>query len=148
MSLPRLPDSQTPVSLAVRPRILLAEDDRMVGEMLRMVLEEDYEVLYVANSEQALLAFSDQRIDVVLLDYWLSGESGHAVADRADQASVPIVWMTGERNAAAMLETDLHVLLLKPFSVSLVQETLATALRRGETMAVSGFPQLVLGKPI
>ena len=106
------------------PRVLIVEDDDLVSTVLCEMLDEDYEVLSATTVEAAFAVLASQRIDVVLLDYNLPGGCGKAVAD---QAQVPIVWMSGDHNAAQRVGTDSRVFLSKPFHVEHVLEALAKA---------------------
>jgi len=106
------------------PRLLMVEDDAMVSILLCEVLEEDYDVVHVASSKEALRVLAEQRIDVLLLDYLLPGGCGDEVANRADKMGLPMAWMTGDPASVEKLGADSHPLLLKPFGIYRILEVL------------------------
>src|SRR5579859_152608 len=97
------------------PRILVVEDDDMVGEILKVMLDECYDVASVAEVRRALAEIAAQPINVVLLDYNLPDACGEDVAECAGRAGVPVVWMTGDLAAADALTAQHHAVLTKPF---------------------------------
>jgi len=120
------PSPGLPPAAASRPCALVVEDDSQVREILSVVLEDDYDVICAAQPEAALATLlSGSRIDVILLDYFLAGGNGRGIAKHADQAGVPMVWMTASMNAIEMNGT--HTILLKPFGVQAVLDALANA---------------------
>jgi len=114
--------------MSPRPHLLLVEDDEMVCDMLREVLDEEYDVSCVATGKQAVAEIAGRRFDTVLLDYRLSDGNGQRVADFAIKASVPVVWMTGDPEAARKILGGSHVLLTKPFGIPVLRRMLAEAL--------------------
>src|ERR1041385_4472300 len=115
-----------------RPRsLLVVEDDKAVAESLTRVLtSEDYSVLNASSCDEALLEFSRNDIDIVLLDLTLGAEDGWNVlhALRSLQPDLPII-VTSARAS----ELDPHSsrtatgVLEKPFDVpkllDLLEET-------------------------
>lgn len=61
-------------------RILLVEDDAMLGETLQSALEpQGYTVDWLTDGQQALHAISDQHFDLVILDLGLPRLDGMTV---------------------------------------------------------------------
>ena len=110
-----------------RPRVLVVEDEALISEMLNDALSDDYEVVCADNVAQALSAIRDQRIDVILLDAYLHGETGAAVGKHAEQTEVPLIWMTGDPDALVNLGVDASIVLRKPFDLQRLSETIAKA---------------------
>jgi DNA-binding NtrC family response regulator len=104
-----------PILRRHRVRALVVEDDAQVGEILSVALGDDYDVICVAQPDEALatLIFGD-CVDV-LLDYFLAGGNGDGIAKHADQIGVPLVLMTGSSDAIKVNYT--HTILPKPFGV-------------------------------
>ena len=73
-------------------RLLLVEDNPLVGTMLRVNLgQEGFEVHWHTTGESALLALEQERFDLALLDIGLAGISGIEVAvDVAQVLSDPM----------------------------------------------------------
>jgi DNA-binding NtrC family response regulator len=113
--------------MSARPTVLVVENDERVRDVLGDMLDEHYTVFRVATAEAAISMLAGDRIDVILLDYHLSGRSGQSVAQRAEQANVPIVWMTADLTAAEALSMASYLLLAKPFGIDAALETLARA---------------------
>ena len=50
-------------------KILIADDDKNICELLKMYLEkEDYEVVTAGNGEEAIAKFDSENPDLILLD--------------------------------------------------------------------------------
>ena len=78
-------------------RILVVEDDLMIGMLIDDVLKEaGCEVVGpMPRLAPALQAASEQRLDGALLDINLAGEVVSPVADRLIERGVPFVFLTG-----------------------------------------------------
>ncbi|VWD55686.1 two-component system response regulator [Burkholderia lata] len=75
-------------------RILLVEDDPMIGEAVHAALKDaSYATDWVTDGVRALTAFAAQPYDLVLLDLGLPGRDGLDVlaAIRAKDASAPLL---------------------------------------------------------
>jgi CheY-like chemotaxis protein len=130
-------------SQAMRPSLLIVEDECMICDLLSLALEEDYQVTCVGTREDALRVLAGQIIDVMLLDYHLPGGGAVEVARRADEAGIPMAWMTGDHIVS---ETSSHRVLLKPFHLEQASEVL-TELRNPACLLTGRPGQLVTGPP-
>ena len=118
-------------------RILVVEDERLIGTMLRINLEnEGYEVDLFSDGEQARGPAISGRYDLLVLDILLPGRSGmDLVSDvRAAGLGVPIIILT------AHVETDMKVrgldrgaddYVTKPFDVAELLARVKALIRRG-----------------
>ncbi len=114
--------------------ILLAEDDRMVLELTRTVLElAGYTVIEAHDGEQAVLRYRQRRseIDALVLDVVMPGLGGREVWERlrASFGEVPVIFTSGYTEGALHTNFVLDegvVLLEKPFA----RNDLLRALRR------------------
>jgi|SRR4051794_14506315 len=111
------------------PRVLLVENEVTISDILCEVLSETYEVVCASKADEALSVLACQRIDVVLLDYYLIGENAQGVAERASEAEVPIVWMSGDPDIIDTLVRSSHFMMAKPFGIQQMLDTLAKARR-------------------
>lgn len=117
-------------------RILLAEDDLMVGEVVADSLRDaSYAVDWVKNGNDALTSCLAQYYDIVLLDLGLPGKEGFSVLAelRRQGSSVPVVIVT----ARDALPDRLHGLdsgaddyLIKPFEFSELLARIRAVMRR------------------
>ncbi|NKI92323.1 response regulator transcription factor [Rhizobacter sp. SG703] len=117
-------------------RVLLVEDDRMIGAAVQQALSDAaYAVDWTTDGEQALAAALAQAYDVVLLDLGLPLRDGIDVLRqlRARNAHVPILIVTArdeveDRIAGLDLGADDYV--LKPFDVQELLARMRAVMRR------------------
>ena len=90
-----------PESLEARRALILVVDDDATQRLLtRQYLEQaDFEVVEACDGEEALVAYEQQRPDLILLDVRMPKMDGFAVCARiremVDGAEVPVVMVTG-----------------------------------------------------
>ena len=127
---PQLEQARVPAGHTV----LLVEDDELVRRTTaRMLASLGLEVRVAATPEEAITIASDRsaRLDLMLTDVVMPGESGRALRDRvcALRPSLPVVFMSGYTHDVVshhgVLEEGVR-LLHKPFGLG----ELAAALRR------------------
>lgn len=122
-------------------RVLLVEDDSMIGEAVQDALKEAaYAVDWVRDGLVALSAADTQRYDLVLLDLGLPGKDGQEVlrAIRAQGNQVPLLILTardalGERVRG--LDGGADDYLVKPFEIDELLARMRAVLRRKEGSA-------------
>jgi two-component system OmpR family response regulator/two-component system response regulator QseB len=129
-------------------RLLLVEDDRMIGESLRAALRlEGHAVDWVRDVSAARATLASERFDLVLLDLGLPGggpPGSHAGAETADGLSVlrelraradatPVIVLTA-RDAAGDrvkgLDGGADDYLVKPFEVEELKARIRAVMRR------------------
>jgi diguanylate cyclase (GGDEF)-like protein len=109
-----------------KARILIAEDEPALRDVLRMQLElEDYEVIEAHDGRQALERASESAPDLVLLDVMMPFMDGYAVCRnlRAQFATrhIPIVMLTARTDISAKvngLEGGANDYVTKPWNRS------------------------------
>ena len=79
-----------------RPRVLLADDHRMLREALRLLLEPECEIVgEVSNGEDAVAAAVKVRPEIIVLDLGMPGigglEAAHQLAKRAPASRVLVL---------------------------------------------------------
>src|SRR5690348_1560249 len=114
-----------PDLVAGRPRLLLAEDDPSLAEVMREGLEDDFRVDVAADGTQAVKLAHSGHHDVMVLDARMPRMDGFAAcrALRRDPttAKLPIMIVTGSslpETAAAAFDAGATDYLPKPFSMS------------------------------
>jgi two-component system OmpR family response regulator/two-component system response regulator QseB len=133
-------------------RLLLVEDDRMIGAGLRDALKLDgYAVDWVRDAAAAHVTLSSERFDLVLLDLGLPpGPAGTPVRDgldvlrgvRARGDATPVIVLTardGVGDRVAGLDAGADDYLVKPFELDELNARIRAVLRRH-----SGRAQTVL----
>lgn len=117
-------------------RILLVEDDLMIGEAIEAALKEgSYATDWVKNGLTALAALDTQTYDMVLLDLGLPGKDGLDVLDtiRAHNNPVPLLIITardGLDDRLRGLDGGADDFLLKPFAMAELLARMRAVLRR------------------
>src|SRR5499427_9741565 len=105
-----------------RPVVLVIDDELGVRDSLRIILEEDFEVLEAADGAAALELVRARRIDVALLDVRMPGEPGPAVLPRilALSESIAVILITAVphvRTAVEAIKAGAYDYVVKPFDV-------------------------------
>jgi CheY-like chemotaxis protein len=125
-------------------RLLIAEDEQPVRELLTRALSiEGHEVLAAPDGAAALdVLSSGGPFDLLLTDIRMPVMDGIALALAAarDYPDLVIVLMTGyagERERAHGLDRLVHDVVLKPFSLAVMKQTVAKALAGRPTALAS-----------
>ncbi|TMC47702.1 MAG: response regulator transcription factor [Chloroflexi bacterium] len=121
-------------------RILVADDDRELGEILSFALTRaGYEVLRAMDGQQALELFAQAQPALVLLDSNMPKLDGLEVCQRLRaQSSVPIIMLTvrnAEEEIVRAFELGADDYVTKPFSPKQLLARIKAALRRSGTPA-------------
>jgi len=120
-----------PLSPPSRQHLFLVEDDAMVRETIRLMLEEDYEISVAVSVSSALThmrAPETPKIDLMLLDCLLPDGRLSDVLAEADQRTIPVVLISGDPRQIEMMEPA-RSFLAKPFTVATLMAVLDTARR-------------------
>jgi len=124
-------------SAAVRPVILLVEDEYSIGQLVRSYLERaGYRVVWVTSGEDALSELPRHPVKLVILDVGLPGIDGFDVCRRMRaQTSTPIVMLTArdeEPDRVVGFELGADDYVPKPFSPRELEARIRAILRRAE----------------
>jgi two-component system, NtrC family, response regulator AtoC len=120
-------------SRALRPVILVVDDEPGLRESFRLILDDDYEVIDVPDGTAALEVIRACQVDLVLLDIRLPGMDGIEVLERikAIEEGVEVILVTAVktvRTAVAAMKLGAFDYLTKPFEedelLSLVRRAL------------------------
>ena len=95
-------------------RVLLVEDDRQVGDLLRIALmAAGYAVEWVTTAETARRHVETTPYDVVVADWRLDGEDGMAVVGQAADLGIKTIVISGYLFQLSDAD-DRHEYLMKP----------------------------------
>ena len=104
-------------------RVLIADDDAVVRDIVRRYLERDgLEVRVASDGHEALRVLGNERIDVAVLDVMMPGPNGLSLCRTLRQGgdyTVPVILLTAlgeEDDRIAGLEAGADDYLTKPFS--------------------------------
>ncbi len=122
-----------------RARVLVVDDEPLVGRGIRRVLGRDHEVVVVTDPREALERLAGgERFDLVLCDLLMPQMTGmelhHRLAQVAPQAADQLVFMTGGAftpGAQAFLAAGPRAVLAKPFDEQLLRELVRDRMVRG-----------------
>jgi two-component system response regulator ResD len=125
----------------VHARVLIADDDVVVRDVVRRYLERDgLDVAVAGDGHEALRMLGSERIDVAVLDVMMPGPDGLALCRSLRQASppghafsVPVILLTAlgeEDDRIAGLEAGADDYLTKPFSPRELALRVRSVLRR------------------
>jgi two-component system, OmpR family, phosphate regulon response regulator PhoB len=122
----------------LKPAVLIVEDEGALLTLLRYNLErEGYRVVEARDGEEALLVASEEKPDVVLLDWMLPQLSGIEVCrrlrTRQETRNVPILMLTArgeETDRIRGLDTGADDYIVKPFSMTELLARLRAVMRR------------------
>lgn len=117
-------------------KVLLVEDEALVGTMVRMNLEgAGYEVTWVRNGADAAARAVTEPFDLVLLDIGLPGKDGLTVLKELRRAGVgtPILMLTARSDVptkVGALDLGADDYLPKPFDVAEMVARVGALVRR------------------
>ena len=126
-------------------RILLAEDDSMIGAAVRDALQQDgYVVDWLRDGPRADAALAAGDYDLVLLDLGLPGKQGLDILRslRAKRKTLPVIIITARdavESRVAGLDAGADDYLVKPFDLDELAARIRSALRRSAGRAEPGL---------
>jgi two-component system, LytTR family, response regulator len=130
-------------------RAIIADDERLARQKLRVLLESEPGVRVVAecqDGKQAVAAIRAHRPDVIFLDIRMPHLDGFRVLERISPEEVPaVVFSTAyDQYAIKAFEANALDYLLKPFD----QSRLHRAVQRVRTDLMDSYDRLVAGRII
>ncbi len=122
-------------------RILLVEDDRLIGEAIRLACkDETYAVDWVQTGETALSVATTQEYGLALLDLGLPGKDGLEVLRqlRQQKYTLPVIIITARDSVDDRIKgLDLGAddYLIKPFATNELLARMRALIRRHQGVA-------------
>ena len=119
-------------------KILLAEDDRDLNRLVSSCLtREGYEVISCFDGEEALCAFTDEKVSLLLTDIMMPRLDGFELAEsiRATDKALPIVFMTAKDDKPSKMlgyRIGIDDYITKPFDIDELIMKIAAILRRAK----------------
>ena len=117
-------------------RIMIIDDEKIVGDMAKMSLEADgYVVETFLNAGPALERLREQRFDVVVTDYKMKGIDGMEVLKtvRDLYPATQVIMITAFANLDAAIEAlrrDVHDFFPKPVKIKQLKASIERALQK------------------
>ncbi len=121
-------------------RILIVEDDRALGDGVRLALQHpELEAVLCRTLAEARPALERQPFDLAILDVNLPDGSGLELLRQLRQSSsLPVILLTAndmETDIVTGLESGADDYITKPFSLAVLRARVNAQLRRGEPAA-------------
>ena len=124
--------------------LLVVEDDPQISKMIKFALELEYHITTATDIDLALNTLSNEKIDLILLDWMLPGLTGIELMRRLKRTSgmeqIPIIMLTAKSEEADKLKGFAHGAddyITKPFSLSELKARIKALLYRTKANAVS-----------
>ena len=120
-------------------RIMVIDDEKIVGDMAKLSLEQDgYAVETFLNAEPALARLETQAFDVVVTDYKMKGIDGMEVLRTVKKKypTVKVIMITAFANLDAAIEAlrgDVHDFFPKPVRINELKASIKRALEKAGT---------------
>lgn len=132
-------------------RVLIVEDDRELGDLLRQLLEkEGFDVRVVTNGRDMDAALGTAAVDIIVLDIMLPGEDGISICRRLRAAGPTAVLMltarTDEIDRIIGLEIGADDYLGKPFHPRELLARMRAILRRTDPAVCPTFESHASGQ--
>jgi two-component system response regulator ResD len=135
------------------PRVLIADDDVVVRDVVRRYLERDgLEVRVAGDGSEALRVLGTERIDLAVLDVMMPGPNGLALCRTLRQSgdySIPVILLTAlgeEDDRIAGLEAGADDYLTKPFSPRELALRVRSVLRRSPAAPTTVPLEMTVGE--
>ncbi len=114
-------------------RILIADDDAQIREVLHELLGDDYECAEVSSGEEALAVLRTEEFDLVLSDIMMGGITGLEMVPQVLELSpdTVVIMISGEQNiesAITALRAGAFDYITKPFDLRHVEAAVRRAL--------------------
>jgi two-component system, OmpR family, response regulator len=125
---------------AIKPKVLLCEDDTNLGMVLKNYLElNDYEVTLERDGRLGLAAFQREKFDICLLDVMMPNMDGFTVAEeiRDINPDVPLFFLSAKTMKDDIIQgykLGADDYITKPFDSDVLLHKIKAILKRNEEM--------------
>ncbi len=125
---------------AIKPKILLCEDDTNLGMVLKNYLElNEYEVTLERDGRLGLAAFQREKFDICLLDVMMPNMDGFTVAEeiRDINPDVPLFFLSAKTMKDDIIQgykLGADDYITKPFDSDVLLHKIKAILKRNEEM--------------
>lgn len=104
----------------MKPRIMVVEDDLAVLEALKVMLEDNYEVIFAPNGREAINLYENYKPDIVLMDISMPEidgiEATKAILKKDPNAVIICVTAFAAHRGKEILEAGAKEIIEKPFT--------------------------------
>lgn len=117
-------------------RIMVIDDEKIVGDMSKMALEQEgYTVETFLNAEPALARLKEEKFDVVVTDYKMKGIDGMETLKliKVQYPEIKVIMITAFANLDTAIEAlrgDVHDFFPKPVRIKELKASIQRALSK------------------
>jgi DNA-binding response OmpR family regulator len=101
--------------------VLVCEDDPGIQDLMEIMLEDmDFDVIKCDNQESVKELMSTEKVDIVIMDYWLSdGKADDVIIEtKRKYPDVPILVVSADTNLDEVVKKlEVNDYLKKPFDI-------------------------------
>jgi CheY-like chemotaxis protein len=91
-----------------KPKVLVVDDEPHIVNLIKMVLQDDYDVTIANSGNEAIHMVEDQRPDLVTMDIMMPGMSGYEVVEEMRKfdstKNIPVIFLSAKDTLADMQE--------------------------------------------
>jgi len=134
-----------------KPRILVADDDRNIADLVRMYLERaGYEVTIARDGEQAQRLLREQPFELAVLDIMMPGPDGmQIIRNLRRRSDMPVIFLSArssdiDKVAGLQLGADDYV--TKPFNPTELVARVQSVLRRSRAAVEPSGERISIGE--
>ena len=132
-------------------RILVADDDRNIADLVRMYLSKaGYDVTVASDGDETMRLLKEQAFDLAVLDIMMPGQDGlQIVRSLRRRSELPVIFLSArssdvDKVAGLQLGADDYV--TKPFNPTELVARVQSVLRRSRAASEPALEQLALGE--
>jgi CheY-like chemotaxis protein len=118
----------------MKRRVLVAEDDLAVLEVLELMLSDTYEVITATNGREAIEAYFNYKPDIVLMDIIMPDVSGieatKEILKKDPNAKILALTAFALHKGKEMLEAGALEIIEKPFTKKQLIEKIESYLKK------------------
>ena len=136
----------------MKKRILVVEDEKDLADTIKLNLElEEYHPIVVHDGLDAIAAFKEQSIDLVILDIMIPSVNGIEVCEniRLQDSSIPIMFLSAKSRSEDRilgLKKGGDDYLTKPFNLEELILRIGNLITRNETNTSSSITSYSFGE--
>ena len=116
-----------------KPVVLVVDDDEGFQRSMCDVLADDFDAICVGSTLEARAALLRRRVDAIVLDWKLRGETSQVLLHELSKAPncPPVMVLSGDLDAKTSAERYGIPWLAKPFDAEALMATISKALQQG-----------------
>lgn len=123
-------------------KILIVDDDKEIEKLLKLSLEDEYNVEIACDASTAIFDVVGHIVDLILLDLGLPDMDGQdlLVKIRKFNTSIPIIVLSARNNdddKVKALDNGADDYIVKPFSISELKARIRNALKKSKLHATN-----------